>query len=79
MADPIDDRMRTLSARIAAAKDHLAKREDFEDDEVGDILETINDDFEGIAHDDETAAHAAYDRIEERLVKLQPLLSVLPR
>ena len=46
MADPIDDRMRTLSARIAAAKDQLAKRADFEDDEVGDILATINEDFD---------------------------------
>jgi hypothetical protein len=79
MADPIDDRMRTLGARIAAAKDHLAKREDFEDDEVGDILATINEDFDKVAHEDEAAAHAAYDGIEERLVKLQPLLSVLPR
>ena len=79
MAEPIDARMQALGSRIAAARKRLAQREDFEDDEVGDILENINDDFEGVAHDDEAAAHAAYDRIEERLVKLQPLLSVLPR
>jgi hypothetical protein len=79
MAEPIDARMQALGSRIAAARERLAKREDFEDDEVGDILATINVDFEGVVHDDEAAAHAAYDRIEERLVKLQPLLSVLPR
>lgn len=71
--------MQALGSRIAAARERLAKREDFENDEVGDILATINDDFEEVVHDDEAAAHAAYDRIEERLVGLQPFLSVLPR
>jgi hypothetical protein len=79
MAEPIDERMQALGSRIAAAREQLAQREDFESDEVGDILETINADFEEVVHDDQEAAHAAYDRIEERLVKLQPLLSVLPR
>ena len=78
MAEPIDARMQALGSRIAAAREQLAKREDFEDDEVGDILETINEDFERVVHDDEAAAHAAYDRIEERLVKLQPLLRSCP-
>ena len=79
MTEPIDARMKVLSGRIAAARDQLAKREDFEDDEVGDLLETINTDFEQVVHEDEAAAHAAYDNIEARLLKLQPLLSVLPR
>jgi hypothetical protein len=79
MAEPIEARMQALGSRIAAAREQLARRENFEDDEVGDILGTINDDFEKVAHDDEAAAHAAYDRIEERLVEIAPLLSVLPR
>jgi len=79
MAEPIDARMKTLGSRIAAAREQLAQREDFEDDEVGDLLHTINEDFEQVSHENEAAAHDAYDRIEERLVKLQPLLSVLPR
>ena len=79
MAEPIDARMKNLGSRIAAAKAQLAQREDFEDDEVGDVLHTINEDFEKITHENEAAAHDAYDAIEERLVKLHPLLSVLPR
>ena len=43
------------------------------------MLETINEDFEAVAHDNEEAAHRAYDRIETRLADLQPLLGVLPR
>jgi hypothetical protein len=79
MADTIDARMKDLSERIAAARGRLARREDFEDDEIGDVLATINDDFEAVVRDDEAAAHAAYDRIEARLAEIQPLLSALPR
>lgn len=79
MTESIDTRMATLGSRIAAARAQLARREDFEDDEIGDVLETINDDFEQVAREDEAAAHKAYDDIERRLVDLQPLLSVLPR
>jgi hypothetical protein len=79
MAEPIDTRMKTLESRIAAARAQLAQREDLENDEIGDILETINEDFGKVAHDNEAAAHAAYDRIERRLIDLQPLLSVMPR
>lgn len=79
MTATIDTRMTALGARIAAARAELARRENFENDEVGDVLATINDDFEAVTHDNEAAAHEAYDRIEARLVDLQPLLSVLPR
>ena len=79
MADPIETRTQTLGSRIAAAKAQLARREDFGDDDIGDILDAINEDFESVRHDDEPAAHAAYDEIEARLIDLQPLLSVLPR
>lgn len=79
MAEPIDERMKSLGSRIAAAREHLAQRADFKDDEVGDLLHTINEDFEKVSHESEAEAHQAYDRIEERLLRLQPLLSVLPR
>ena len=79
MPEPIDARMKTLGDRIAKARDRLARRADFADDEIGDILATINHDFEQVARDDEAAAHAAYDRIEARLAELQPLLAALPR
>lgn len=79
MAESVDVRTQALGGRIAAARQRLAQREDFEDDEIGDILETINKDFEEVARDDEGAAHAAYDRIEARLAEIQPMLAALPR
>ena len=79
MPEPIDARMKALGARIAAASKRLAERESFEDDEIGDVLRSINEDFDRIVHDDEVAAHDAYDRIEARLIDLQPLLGVPPR
>lgn len=80
MADKtLDQRMNDLGARIAAARKQLEAQKDFEDDEVGDVLETINKDFEEVVHDDDSAAHSAYDRIEKRLADIQPYLSTLPR
>ncbi len=75
----LDQRLAGLQGKIDAARAQLAAREDFEDDEVGDVLELINQEFEEVSHDNAEAAHAAYDRIEARLIDLQPLLSVLPR
>lgn len=79
MADNLDARIQRLGQAIEAARAKLAAREDFEDDEVGDILATINDDFESVDAEDEAAAHGAYDRLEARLAELQPLLGALPR
>jgi sulfite reductase beta subunit-like hemoprotein len=79
MAEPIDARMEALGRRIAAAREQLAKREDFEDDEIGDILETINDDYERARSEEETRARETLDRVEARLADLAPVLSVLPR
>ena len=63
---------------IAAARARLAERADFEDDEAGDVLAAINRDFAAVTHENEAAAHAAYDP-DPALAELQPLLSVLPR
>ena len=79
MAEPIETRMQALGSRIAAAREQLAKREDFEDDEVGDVLEAINGDFERARRENDAAAHATLDKIEARLAALAPILSVLPR
>ena len=75
----LDDRLARLGREIEAARARLAKRASLEHDEIGDLLGTINDDFEAVAHEEEAAAHAAYDRIEARLAELQPLLASLPR
>jgi hypothetical protein len=75
----LEQRLAGLQGRIDAARAQLAARSGFEDDEVGDLLETINRDFEQVSHDDAAAAQRAYDQIEARLAQLQPLLSVLPR
>jgi hypothetical protein len=75
----LDQRLAGLQGRIAAARTQLAARSRFEDDEVGDVLETINRDFEQVSHDDAATAHQAYDRIEARLAAIQPFLAALPR
>ncbi len=75
----LDERLARLGGGIAAARAKLADRSDFEDDEVGDVLAGINDDFEAVTHDDPARAHADYDRIEARLAELQPFLAALPR
>ena len=76
---PLEERLGALQGKIDSARAQLAAREDFKDDEVGDVLKTINDDFEQVSHEDAARAHAAYDRIEARLAELQPLLASLPR
>jgi hypothetical protein len=75
----LDQRLAALQRAIDGARAQLAQRADFEDDEVGDVLEAINRDFDEVSHDNAAAAHDAYDRLEARLADLQPLLSVLPR
>jgi hypothetical protein len=79
MADSLDQRLASLGRAIEAARSRFAERADFENDEIGDLVATINDDFEAVSHDSEAEAHAAYDRIETRLAELQPLLGILPR
>jgi hypothetical protein len=76
---PLDDRLARLGRAIEASRARLADRAGFEQDEAGDLLRAINDDFEAVTHEDEAEAHAAYDRIEARLAELQPLLALLPR
>jgi hypothetical protein len=67
MAKPgFDERMQRLGAEIEAMRAKLGKRRNFENDDIGDLLSTINDDLHQVAHDD-PAAHARYDRIEARL------------
>ena len=75
----LEQRIEASGGEIAAARARLAERADFEDDEAATFSRAINRDFEAVTHENEAAAHAAYDRIEARLVELQPLLSVLPR
>ena len=75
----LDERFARLGGAISAARKRLADRADFENDEVGDLLGSINHDFEAVSHDEAAKAHAAYDRIEVRLAELQPLLAALPR
>jgi hypothetical protein len=75
----LDERLAALQGQIDVARAQLAAREDFDDDEVGDVLESINQDFDKVSRDDAVTAHETLDRIELRLAKLYPLLSVLPR
>jgi hypothetical protein len=68
MAKPrLAERLNQLGTAIEAARSRLGKRSDFENDDIGDLLETINDDLETVTHDDPERAHARYDSIEARL------------
>lgn len=68
MAKPgLDERMKALGAAIEAARSRVENRDDFENDDIGDLLETINDDFEDVVHDDPSGAHSRYDALEARL------------
>lgn len=68
MAKPdLDERLKRLGAAIEAARARMANRGNFDDDELGDLLSTINKDLDEVTHDDPPEAHARYDAIEERL------------
>jgi hypothetical protein len=71
----LDERSRQLGARVAAARAELDDRRDFEDDEIGDILEWINDAVQAVTHEDATAANARYDEIEARLAEAEARLA----
>ncbi len=73
------ERQKALGARIAAARARLGARDDFEHDDIGDLLEAINDDLEEITHHDEAAAHARYDALEARLAAAQSRLDAAGR
>ncbi|MFT3973541.1 MAG: hypothetical protein QM699_08860 [Amaricoccus sp.] len=68
MAKPgLDERMKALGTAIESARARLENRDDFENDDIGDLLETINDDFEEVTHDEPSRAHSSYDALEARL------------
>lgn len=68
MAKPgLDERLKQLSDRIEAARARIAAHSAFEDDDIGHIVASINDDLEAVGHDDAAAAHARYDAIEKRI------------
>jgi hypothetical protein len=75
MAMTLDERFTAMGKRLAAAKIELAERQGFEDDEIADILEWVNDAYEEITHDDEKAAHARYDELEAEMAKAERKLA----
>lgn len=65
----LDKRRARLAAAIRAAK---ARHEAaLGDPGIGDLLSTVNDDLDRIAHEDRDEADRAYDRIEARLAAEQ--------
>ena len=75
MAKPkLADRLKQLGTTIEAAQSRLGTRSDFENDDIGNLLETINDDLETVKHDDPERAHARYDSIEARLEEVRKRL-----
>jgi hypothetical protein len=75
MTTTLDERSEKLGARIAAAQAELNERRDFEDDEIGDTLESINGALHRVTHEDARAAQARYDEIEARLAEAEARLA----
>lgn len=63
----LEQRAQKLSAAIAAAQSRLGNRTGFENDNIGGILKTINDDLEAVTHDDPAKANARYDKLESQI------------
>lgn len=61
----LDKRRARLGAAIRAAKARYEAN--LGDPGIGDLLTTVNDDFDRIAHEDRDEAERAYDKIEARL------------
>lgn len=79
MAKPdLDERMKALGTAIESARSRLVGRDEFAGDDIGDLLATINHDFDKVAHDDVAAAHARYDAIERRLAAVQGRIDSAP-
>lgn len=75
----LDERLAALGKAIEAARTELASKQGFENQEIGDILKVINEDFEAVTHEDHAKAHETYDKLEYRLGELQEMLGALPR
>lgn len=72
MAQPeLDERLKRLGEQIEAARAAIAHRDEFEGDDIGGILEAINEDVEGVSHEDAAKAHADYDALEARLAAVR--------
>lgn len=67
----LDERLKALGTAIGAARSRLDAEQGFENVEIGDLLASINDDFEAVAKDDAAAAHARIDSLETRLAEVQ--------
>ncbi len=67
-AQTLDERKARLGAALAAAQARLAARQNLDDDSIGAALASINDEFDQVVHEDETAAQREYDKIEARLM-----------
>jgi hypothetical protein len=74
MAEKPADRFARLTAEIAAAHKELEAREDLDWAAAGAVIEAMSHDLNKITHlypDDEAAAHAHYDKVEQRLGELR--------
>jgi hypothetical protein len=71
----LDERLDRLGREIAAARAEAAARRDFAHDDIGALLEGINDELAGVSRDDEAAAHSRCDVIEARLAEARARLA----
>ena len=74
MAEKPADRFARLTAEIAAAHKELEARRDLDWAGAGAVIDALSHDLNKITHlypDDEAAAHAHYDKVEQRLGELR--------
>jgi hypothetical protein len=74
MAEKPADRFARLTAEIAEARKELEARRDFDWADVGAVIDGLSHELNEVTRlypDDEAAAHARYDQVEQRLVDLR--------
>jgi hypothetical protein len=74
MAEKPADRFARLTDEIAAARKELEARQDLEWADAGAVVDALSHDLNQVTHlypNDEAAAHARYDAVEQRLGELR--------
>jgi ribosome assembly protein YihI (activator of Der GTPase) len=77
MAEHPTERRDRLTAALEAARARAAARRNLEWADVGDVLDALSHDLNEVTHlekTDHAAAHAHYDRIEQRLSEVDARL-----
>lgn len=76
--EDLDARRMRLTSEINEARARVLARQQLDWAEVGDVIDSLSQDVNGVLHlypDDATGAHAHLDRVEMRLGELKTRIS----